>query len=531
MTFVLVLIIIGCQEDEPELGSIVTLGDLSVSSNVSDDGSGIVEFTATAEDAITYKYVFGDGTSEVSPSGIITKTFTKTGLNTYLITVVAYGTEDNSTTITIEIEVEVEVQGDFADEEAKQLLSGGNIKTWYLATAEPGHLGVGFTIEQRPGAYWFATEFSAYPYQFCENSDTNCFCDDELIFALLGDNLTYQLDNKGQTFFNGANSAAGGGDGSGGDICLDFEIMGTSIVNLVSSPNGLPEGRTRGTLMNFTNDGFMGYYVGSSSYEILSITNNFLYVRSYDASNPALAWYLKFSTTPPGTEGEESLVWEDDFNTDGAPDPLNWTYDLGAGGWGNGEAQTYTNNPSNVIVEDGLLKIIAKADGSGGFTSARLKSENLQEFTYGRVEVRAKLPAVAGTWPAIWALGANFDTVGWPTCGEIDIMEQTGWDKNTTLSTLHFPGNYGGGGITNSTTVSTATTEFHNYTVEWTPDVIEFWVDDNPIHNSFANTSGTPFNSDFFFILNVAIGGTLGGAIDPGFTEDIMEVDYIRVYQ
>lgn len=234
-------------------------------------------------------------------------------------------------------------------------------------------------------------------------------------------------------------------------------------------------------------------------------------------------------TYEPGQDWK--LVLSDEFEINGAPDPTNWTYDLGDGGWGNGEAQTYTNDAENVIVEDGYLKITAKSDGAGGYTSARVKSENLQEFTYGRVEVRAKLPSAGGTWPAIWALGANFDTVGWPSCGEIDIMEQTGADKNTVLSTLHFPGNSGGGGITNSTSVSTATTEFHNYTVQWTPDLIEFWVDDNPVHNSFVNSTGTPFNSDFFFIMNVAMGGTLGGTIDPEFTEDTMEVDYIRVYQ
>ena len=225
------------------------------------------------------------------------------------------------------------------------------------------------------------------------------------------------------------------------------------------------------------------------------------------------------------------LAWSDEFEINGAPDPTNWTYDLGDGGWGNGEVQTYTNDSENVIVEEGFLKITAKTDGAGGYTSARIKSENLKEYTYGKVEVSAKLPSATGTWPAIWALGANFDVEGWPTCGEIDIMEQTGADKNKVLSTLHFPGNSGGGGITNSTTVSTATSEFHIYTAAWTADTIEFWVDDNPVHNTFINNTNTPFNNDFFFIMNVAMGGSLGGTIDSSFTEDTMEIDYIRVYQ
>lgn len=234
-------------------------------------------------------------------------------------------------------------------------------------------------------------------------------------------------------------------------------------------------------------------------------------------------------TYEPGQDWE--LAWSDEFEINGAPDPTNWTYDLGVGGWGNGEAQTYTNDPENVIVEDGFLKITAKTDGAGGYTSARIKSENLQEFTYGRVEVRAKLPSAGGTWPAIWTLGANFDIVGWPACGEMDIMEHVGNNPNTVLSTLHYTGNSGGSGPTGSIEIATATSDFHNYTMEWTADSIEFRVDDNPVHNTFVNNTNTPFNNDFFFIMNVAMGGSLGGTIDPEFTEDTMEIDYIRVYQ
>ncbi|TMM59533.1 glycoside hydrolase family 16 protein [Maribacter algarum] len=169
--------------------------------------------------------------------------------------------------------------------------------------------------------------------------------------------------------------------------------------------------------------------------------------------------------------------------------------------------------------------------GDAAYTSARIKSENLYEFTYGRVEIRAKLPSAGGTWPALWTLGANFDEVGWPTCGEMDIMEHVGNNPNVVSSALHYPGNSGGSAVTSSTSVPTATSEFHNYTMEWTADSIKFVVDDELIHTSFANTTDTPFNSDFFFIMNIAMGGTLGGSIDPAFTEDTMEVDYIRVYQ
>ncbi|WKX78148.1 glycoside hydrolase family 16 protein [Zobellia laminariae] len=169
--------------------------------------------------------------------------------------------------------------------------------------------------------------------------------------------------------------------------------------------------------------------------------------------------------------------------------------------------------------------------GNAAYTSARIKSENLYEFTYGRVEVRAKLPSAGGTWPALWALGANFDEVGWPASGEIDIMEHVGNNSNIVSSALHYPSNSGGNAVTNSTSLPTATSEFHNYTVEWTPESIKFVVDDELIHTSFVNSIDTPFNNDFFFIMNIAMGGSLGGVIDPAFTQDTMEVDYIKVYQ
>ena len=227
-----------------------------------------------------------------------------------------------------------------------------------------------------------------------------------------------------------------------------------------------------------------------------------------------------------------TLIWSDEFNTDGAPDATNWTYDLGDGGWGNGEVQTYTNSAENAKVLDGSLIITAKADGSGGYTSARLKSQGLRKFTFGRIEVKAKLPAAQGTWPAIWMLGSNFSTVGWPTCGEIDIMEQTGANKDITLGTVHW---YNTATNTNAsagenTAVANASSEFHLYTVEWSDTSIKMYLDDVPFYE-FANNATLPFNADFFMILNIAMGGTLGGDIDSGFTEDTMEIDYVKVFQ
>jgi beta-glucanase (GH16 family) len=226
-----------------------------------------------------------------------------------------------------------------------------------------------------------------------------------------------------------------------------------------------------------------------------------------------------------------TLVWSDEFNVSGAPNPSHWNYDLGANGWGNNELQNYTSNSQNSKVENGVLKIIAKANGNG-YTSARLKSQGLKAFTYGRVEVRAKLPSSQGTWPAIWMLGSNFTSVGWPNCGEMDIMEQKGWDKNKVLGTFHWQdsasNSYAGYGL--ETLASSSTSEFHLYSLEWTPNVIKVLYDDVP-YVTFANNENLPFNADFFFILNIAMGGNLGGTIDSNFIQDVMEVDYVRIFQ
>ena len=228
------------------------------------------------------------------------------------------------------------------------------------------------------------------------------------------------------------------------------------------------------------------------------------------------------------------LVWADEFNVDGAPSPDNWGYDIGTGdnGWGNGESQYYTNRSNNVIVENGLLKITAKKESFQGanYTSSRLLSKGKFDFTYGTVEVRAKLPTGKGTWPAIWMLGANFETAPWPACGEIDIMEHVGNDQNKIHSTLHYPNNFGGNGNGNSIPVANVSSEFHVYEVVWNKDSILFTVDGTEIH-SFSNNSNVPFNHDFFIILNVAMGGSFGGAIDENFTESTMEIDYIKVFQ
>ena len=233
-----------------------------------------------------------------------------------------------------------------------------------------------------------------------------------------------------------------------------------------------------------------------------------------------------------------TLVFSDEFDTDGSPDDSKWNYDIGTGsnGWGNSESQYYTNRTENVTIEEGLLKITAKREDYEGaeFTSTRMKTQGKFDFTYGRVEIRAKLPEGGGTWPALWMLGTNISSVGWPACGEIDIMEHVGNNQGTVQSAMHTPSSYGNTSNHGSKYVADASTEFHVYSVTWTSDEIVFRIDDVThyrYHPSNKNTDTWPYTSNQFIILNVAMGGGFGGEIDEDFSESSMEIDYVRVYQ
>ncbi|MBM3442817.1 MAG: glycosyl hydrolase family protein [Bacteroidetes bacterium] len=229
-----------------------------------------------------------------------------------------------------------------------------------------------------------------------------------------------------------------------------------------------------------------------------------------------------------------SLAWSDEFDKNGAPDPAKWGYDIGTGanGWGNNEVQYYTNRVENASVENGVLKIKAIRENLSGspFTSARLLTKGKYEFKYGRVEVRAKVPAGVGTWPAIWMMGGDFGTVGWPACGEADIMEHRGSDLNRIVAALHYPGKSGGNAVVGRTLIQNATTEFHLYRFDWMASSLQFYVDGQLFH-TVANSPSIPYNKDFFILLNLAMGGNFGGPVDPNLNSAIYEIDYVRVYR
>lgn len=280
---------------------------------------------------------------------------------------------------------------------------------------------------------------------------------------------------------------------------------------------------------DFGNGVFQNSTSGVVTYKYLASGNYTVNVVAKSASGQKASKSISINVSVAN-----SLIWSDEFNTPGAPDPSKWGYDIGngSGGWGNGELQYYTNRSDNAIVSAGTLKIIAKKEALSGFayTSARLLSKGKFSVKYGKIEVKAKLPAGGGTWPAAWMLGSNINTVGWPACGEIDIMEHKGNDLNKIYGTLHYPGRSGGNANGATKVISNATTQFHIYEVEWNASEIKISVDD-VVYFTFANNTTVPFNHDFFLLLNVAMGGTFGGSVDPAFTNATMEVDYVRVYQ
>ena len=251
------------------------------------------------------------------------------------------------------------------------------------------------------------------------------------------------------------------------------------------------------------------------------------------AANPVVAEASK----------ERKLVWSDEFDKDGLPDAAKWGYEVGGKGWGNNELQHYTKSrPENARVENGNLIIEARKEPYEGnaYTSARLLTKNTATWTYGRFDIRAKIPAGRGTWPAIWMLGQNISSAGWPLCGEIDIMEHVGYDQGVVHGTIHSTAYNHNKGTQKGkqVPVPTASTDFHVYSVDWTSERMDFLVDGKVYHTLSkaelgSTTAEWPFVQPFFLILNVAVGGNWGGkeGVDETIWPRRMEVDYVRVYQ
>lgn len=257
----------------------------------------------------------------------------------------------------------------------------------------------------------------------------------------------------------------------------------------------------------------------------------------------------------PAWAAEWELVWADDFNEPGLPDPNKWDYETGF--IRNNELQYYTRGRlENARVENGMLIIEARKEpwknaaydpaatrGSrsqefADYTSASLHTRGKASWTYGRIEVRAKLPSGRGTWPAIWTLGTNIREVGWPACGEIDIMEFVGFNPGVIHGNVHTSryNHTRGTGKGDKIAIADASEAFHVYAVEWFADRIDFFVNDKKyftFENEGTGDDVWPYDKDQYLILNLAIGGSWGGqkGIDDSIFPQRYYIDYVRVYQ
>lgn len=256
-----------------------------------------------------------------------------------------------------------------------------------------------------------------------------------------------------------------------------------------------------------------------------------------------LAFILLLGGMPSWGQQNMTLIWADEFNYEGAPDTKKWTLLEGGHGWGNEEKQFYTQASQNAYVSNGTLRITARKEDFKGseYTSARLVTKGKADFTYGRFEVRAKLPSGRGTWPAIWMLASQSDygSQFWPDNGEIDIMEHVGFDPHVVHGNIHTKAfnhsiktNLG-----NRVTVPKTDEDFHVYACTWTPTQITIEVDGKPYFTFDKKPEFSwqewPFDKPFHILLNIAVGGTWGGqqGIDDMIFPQEMVVDYVRVYQ
>jgi len=460
------------------------------SNNPNGDGSGIVDFTITATNATSYKVLINNKTLELTQN-TFSYTFTDSGTKDYPVIITAInsaGSRSITISITITVNLSTQLQLVWSDE----FDGNGSIDTskWAYDTGTPENNEVQIyttdesNINIEDGVLKITAikgGASAVKYYF-----------DELNLLDAGGNTVSVIEN-----FEGAAPTFNDFDGASTQVITNPSNSGENTTSKVVEFE-----KTAGSSAN------AGVFWDINSAIDLSVNNKI----SLKTWSPDSGVVVRLKLENSTNSAEFHLV---DASTSVSSAWETLTYDFSG-------APAYNY--------DRLVVFFDHGNTLADYTSGRITTQNLYDFTYGTVEVRAKLPAAEGTWPAIWLLGANFGTVGWPTCGEIDIMEQTGWDKNKVLGTCHWSsnGNYAGYGL--DTSITNAASSFHVYKLEWTEGAIRFFLDDVEFFVMTTNNS-MPFNKDFFFILNVAMGGDLGGTIDPNFAQDTMEIDYVRVYQ
>lgn len=534
---VLMIFITSCggDGDGPETPPVVLPTNLVVTydiegastSDPEGNGTGNVTFKATASNATSYRLEY-DGNSQPMPNGELTIAFELPGVQAYEIKISAIGAGNStiSENINIDVKREYEVPADILT-----LLTNNDSQKWRIKSESAGHMGVG-PLGANAADYWSAAAF--------EKESTSLY-DDEFVFS------------ADKSF---AHKTGGAVYGKAGPLESDLgassepkneedEIENYALADYSGTWQYAP---INGQEVLYLSDfGFLGFYVGGThAYTIIAKTEKDLVLRTDGADD--LSWFIIITTEEeaviPADPEYTNLVWSDEFDVAGAPDANKWTYDLGDGsgagepgkGWGNQEEQYYTDRPENVIVEDGVLKIIARKESLGGanYTSTRMKTQGKYDFTYGRVDIKAKLPSGGGTWPALWMLGSNITSVSWPACGEIDIMEYVGNNPGKVQSALHTPSSFGNTVNYRKTDIENENDQYHIYSMIWSEDQISFLLDGerfytyNPL---IKDSNNWPFTRDQFLIMNIAMGGVLGGTIDASFTESEMVIDYVRIYQ
>jgi hypothetical protein len=464
-------------------------------SNPNGDGSGKVDFTISATDATSYEILINNETLELTEN-IFSYTFTDSGTNDYTVTITAINSAGSTSTI---YSVTVFVS------------SGGLQLVWFDEFDGNGVVDSAKWNYNTGGGGWGNNEEQTYTSDQSnviiengmlkinakkESAIATTYYFDELSLLDSGDNVVSVIEN-----FEGVAPSLN-----------EFDGAATQVID---NPNTSGENTTSKVLefkKNVGASGNAGVWWDKNTAIDLSVNNK-----------------LSLKTWSPETGIVVRLKLEN--SSDGSEFHLVDASTSVSNGW---ETLTYDFSGAPAYNYDRLVVFFDHGNTVANYTSARIKTEGLYDFTYGRVDVLAKLPASGGVWPAIWMLGSSISSVGWPACGEIDIMEYVGNNPGFVSSALHTTSSSGATVNYNVVSITNETTEFHLYSVVWTEESITFLVDDvehytyNP---TTKNAQTWPFNASQFIILNVAMGGTLGGTIDPDFTQDTMEVDYVRVYQ
>ena len=537
--FTILLIVNSCQDDDATFGPIIVPTNLQIEATVADDRSGNVTVTPTAEGAINFHILFQPELDPVviTPGQDGEFRYTQPGEFTALVTVIAFGTGGASTSASIELELDVEAT---ISAETLFNIAGNGEKRWIWDADIAGHFGVGPPDGDTPSF------FSAGPFALSGNG---CIYDDILVFSFDQDqNLSFELETNGNSFINWAEVNRFFPTATPQQFVDECRFIDDQV-DLNTAFSILPGAEAGDNEILNVPRSFLSYWNGASEFEILELTEDRLSVRSIQQpfnGGGELAWYFIFRPEDPvpacdngitgnsGSGNNDVLIFAEEFDVDGPPCAANWFFEQGTGnnGFGNSEQQFYTDRAENVVVQDGMLRITARRENfaNSEFTSARINTKERFNVQFGRIEVRARIPEGGGTWPAIWMLGADFQTNPWPAAGEIDIMEHVGNQQNRIFGSTHSPDNFGGNSRTNSVVVDDVSQVFHVYSVIWDENEIRWFIDDVQFHQ-VPNDPGMPFSKDFFILLNFAMGGTFGGDIDPNFTESTFEVDYVRVYQ